>query len=395
MGLTGLRSTFDFSLLFTLLERDLKFIFLANLVGSFGDGLYAYILPYYLKETLAAAPVQVGLLYATTNVFAALTLLASGLLGDRFDRKKLLILGWVFWVPVPLFFAFAQNWLQMLPGMILWGVYIGPPVSTAYILTVVRKDKLTLTLATISSAYSLGYVLSPALGGYIAGALGMKLVFFLAFVFYGIASLLLFLVKSQVPNKTAENDLYKEGSRWGLLKNRKLIFLSVFMGLVMFTMFIFRPFIPTFLADIYRYNSFEIGILGSFTFLGSAILAVGLGRVGDRFKKSYALAAALMFVGFSLFLLVLFGNFVILLFTHFLIGASFLSWSLTGAIIGPRAPESARAFSVAVPLMIGMFGSVLAPYLGGLLYELSPYYPFYLGICATIFLTVLALAKLD
>jgi len=160
-------------------------------------------------------------------------------------------------------------------------------------------------------------------------------------------------------------------------------------------MYIFRPFVPTFLAEIYRYNSFEIGILGSFTFLCSAILAVGIGRIGDKFKKSYALAAALMLVGSSLFLLVLFGNFLILLLTHFLIGASYLSWTLTGAIIGPRAPESARAFSVAVPLAIGMLGSILAPYLGGILYELSPYYPFYLGICATILLAIFALTKLD
>ena len=82
-----MHSAFNFSFLLTLLDRDLKFIFLANLVGSFGDGLYAYILPYYLKESLAATPVQMGMLYATTNVFAALTSLASGLLGDRFDRK--------------------------------------------------------------------------------------------------------------------------------------------------------------------------------------------------------------------------------------------------------------------------------------------------------------------
>ena len=87
MKLTRWRGAFDFRFLFSLLDRDLKLIFLANLVGSFGDGLYAYIMPYYLSNSIGATPVEIGILYGTTNVFAALTLLASGLLGDKFDRK--------------------------------------------------------------------------------------------------------------------------------------------------------------------------------------------------------------------------------------------------------------------------------------------------------------------
>jgi hypothetical protein len=41
-----------------------------------------------------------------------------------------------------------------------------------------------------------------------------------------------------------------------------------------------------------------------------------------------------------------------------------------------------------------MFSSVLAPYVGGVLYEVSPYYPFIFGIAVTLFLALLALAKI-
>src|SRR4030042_3306448 len=99
------RSFLNFHFLFGLLDKDLKLIFLANLVGSFGDGLYAYIMPYYMSNSIGATPVEIGILYGTTNVFAALTLLAYGLLGDKFDRQKILILGWLAWVPAPLIFA--------------------------------------------------------------------------------------------------------------------------------------------------------------------------------------------------------------------------------------------------------------------------------------------------
>jgi MFS family permease len=143
-------------------------MFFSNLAGSFGDGLYAFIMPYYMTESLKAGPVEVGILYATANIFAALTLLVAGVFADRYDRKKILILGWLAWVPAPIIFASAHDWVQMLPGMALWGVWLGPPTSTAYIVTTVDKGKLTLTFTALSSAWSLGYIFSPALGGYLA-----------------------------------------------------------------------------------------------------------------------------------------------------------------------------------------------------------------------------------
>jgi MFS family permease len=377
-----------------LLDKDLRIIFFSNLVGSFGDGLYAYILPYYMKESLKASPVEIGTLYATANIFAALTLLTAGVLADRYDRKKILILGWVGWVPAPLIFAFARNWVQMLPGMALWGIWFGPPTSTAYIVTTVSKGKLTLTFTVISSAWSLGYIFSPALGGYLAGTTGMQLVFLLAFFFYALAGVLLFFIRSQVPAKNAQQTPEKSYSKFQLLKNRKLLTLSAFLGLTMFAILLFRPFIPTFLADVYGYKGFEMGVLGSFSFFGSAILGIALGRIGDKFKRSYALAAALVLVGSSLVLLLLFGDFRVMLVTQVLVGASYLAWPLMNAIIGPYAPESVRALWVAIPQTTSMFSSILAPYLGGILYEVSPYYPFIFGIAVTLFLALLVFAKL-
>jgi len=83
-----------------------------------------------------------------------------------------------------------------------------------------------------------------------------------------------------------------------------------------------------------------------------------------------------------------------LLVTQVLVGSSYLAWPLMNAIIGPCAPESARALWVAIPQTISIFSSILAPYLGGVLYEVSPYYPFIFGIAVTLFLALLALAKL-
>jgi len=186
---------------FEVLNRDLKLIFASNLTGSFGDGLFAYLLPYYLKENLKASAVEVGILYAVISLVAALTLLVAGMLADRYDRKKIMIAGWIAWLPAPLIFSLARNWLQMFPGMVLWGVWLGGPTGTAYIVTSADKNRLTLTFTAISAAWSFGYIFSPALGGYLAGTVGMQVVFYLSSIFYASACYLLAVNKQQaMPN---------------------------------------------------------------------------------------------------------------------------------------------------------------------------------------------------
>jgi len=158
---------------------------------------------------------------------------------------------------------------------------------------------------------------------------------------------------------------------------------------------LFRPFVPQFLADIHGYGDFEIGVFGSIAFFGSAVLGLLLGKIGDKWRKSYALAASMFLCSFSLALLLLFGNFYILTFAFFFIGSSYLTWSLMGAIVGSVAPEHIRARWISIPQTVTMFSSIIAPYIGGVLYNISPYYPFTLAIIITILLALLSVTKLN
>ncbi|MDH5771446.1 MAG: MFS transporter, partial [Candidatus Bathyarchaeota archaeon] len=379
---------------FEVLNRDLRLIFASNLVGSFGDGLYAYLLPYYMSTNLNASSVEIGVLYAVVSLVAALTLFLAGMLADRYDRKKIMIVGWIAWLPAPLIFAFAGNWLQMLPGMVLWGVWLGGPTGTAYIVTAADKSRLTLTFTAISAAWSFGYIFSPALGGFLAGAIGMQIVFYSASILYALAGLILIFISSQQAAGYTQRSLEEHYSFFKLLRTRKLLMLSIFFASIMFFLMMFRPFVPKFLGDIYHFGDFEIGVLGSVSFFGSAVLGILLGRLGDKWKKSYALSASMALCSLSLILLMLFGNFLILITIFFLAGGSYITWSLMSAIIGPLAPESIRARWVSIPQTVTMFSSFIAPYIGGILYGVSPYYPFVVAIVVTLFLALLVTTQL-
>jgi len=82
-----------------------------------------------------------------------------------------------------------------------------------------------------------------------------------------------------------------------------------------------------------------------------------------------------------------------LVITFLLIGSSYLTWSLMGAIVGPLAPESIRARWVSIPQSVSMFSSFIAPYIGGLLYNMSPHYPFIVATTATLSIALLTLTR--
>jgi DHA1 family tetracycline resistance protein-like MFS transporter len=383
------RNILHFDFLSGALNRDLKLLFGATFVGAFGDGLYFYILPLYIRE-LGANPVEVGTFFSVMLLAAAFTPLLGGFLADKYSLKKAMIAGWLVWMPVPIIFSLAKNWVQLLPGAVLYGFWIGQPAFSAYIASSAEKEKMTLTFTILSSSWSLGYIFSPALGAFLSEAVGIQWVFYLTFILYGTCTSILFLISSQgVATHTSQ--LSSTATSFG---RKKLLVWSAFFAMIMFFVLLVRPLVPQILRDEFHLTDSLVGILGSITFLGSGVLGIYLGRIGDKWKKAGAISVCMILCSVSAIILVLFNNFFALSLASFLMGASYTILSLIGAVISPIAPETSRARWISVPLSVGMFAAFLSPYLGGLLYDSSPYNPFLVFIVATALLSVLALAKL-
>jgi len=375
------------SSLFGTLNRDLKLIFASNLTGAFGDGLYSYIWPLYIRA-LGADPAEVGVVFSVIFFVAALTPLPGGILADKYDRKKLMILGWLLWIPIPLIFSVAVHWTHMLPGAVLYGFMLSGPASSAYIATMARNGKMTQTFTLISTAWWLGYIFSPALGGYLSTTIGMKWVFRLSFVLFVVSTVFLLFIKSQyAPSRS------KQVASDVPFKRKKILLWSALFAAIFFVMILFRPFIPQFFKDVLSFDEFQIGILGSLSFLGSAVLSVSLGRIGDKWGKAGAVFVSLILCLLSLSFLISFGNFFLLGFASFMMGASYPLWSLMGAVVGSIAPGASRGRWMSVAQTISLLAAFFAPYLGGLLYDSSPYNPFIVAIVITPILAVLALVK--
>lgn len=113
---------------------------------------------------------------ATFGVAKALLNFVAGDLGDRWTRKRVLVLGWALALPVPLILLFAPNWWWVLGANVLLGINQG----LAWSMTVVMKIDLADTdergLATGLNEFA-GYgglALVALLTGLIANSYGLR-----------------------------------------------------------------------------------------------------------------------------------------------------------------------------------------------------------------------------
>ena len=380
---------------FKAFTRDIWLICLSNIIGAFGEGLYFWVFPIYVR-TLQADYIQLGLVFSALYGASALAPLPGGLLADRFDRKKILILAWIPWILSPLVYSFASDWTQLIPGTIFWGIsMIGVPAANSYIITSVTDRKnLASVLSFVWSCYSFSYIFAPTVGGYLATIIGMRWVLRVSSLLTGVATGVFLFLHSQRPKKNLGTtqqavSINEERQLW-----RKILVWSIFFALITFLMSVGRTFVQTFLAEDVGLSEFLIGLFGSINFAGVTFIGITLGWLGDRWKKPNVLSLCLLLYIASIVPMLMLRETAVLMFIALPLGGSIATGSLVSSFVGTIAPENRRGLWVSVPQTMSLLAAFAAPYLAGYLYTLKPEYAFILSVSALPFLILFALTRL-
>ncbi len=360
---------------------DLGKLFWANVLWTCGSGLYFFIWPNYVRD-LGGGAQEIGYLTGLLYGVMALTLLPGGWLADRCERRRLMLLNWGLAAVAPLLYARARSWAELIPGVVLYGLFFGWPAMESYVADTVPSESLGRAFALTNSGYALGAVVSPLLGGALLGLVGLRGLFLLAFFAFAGSTTLIGFLRPQFPGRPSASPSATTSSRslWG------------WIGLLIVTGAASagaRPFLAPFLEDVFGMARPFILASGALVALGEFLWAWPLGHHSEHHQvRALSMALGLGGLGAGLILLPYgFGPGLLLL------GSDRVVYSLLRSLIGAQG-GAGRARRLANSQVLATAAEALAPFATGWLYALHPAGPLALfGGVFTTFALLLAFRK--
>ncbi len=157
-------------------------------------GLERAVLPVLAEDAFGLASRTAILSFiATFGLAKALANLLAGRLGDRFGRKHVLLVGWLFGLPVPFLVMFAPTWAWIVFANVLLGINQGLAWSTTVIMKIdlVGPRQRGLAMGLNEAAGYLAVSLAALASGYVAAAYSLRPQPFYLGVGFALAGLLL------------------------------------------------------------------------------------------------------------------------------------------------------------------------------------------------------------
>jgi MFS family permease len=226
---------------------------------------------------------------------------------------------------------------------------------------------------------SIGFLVSPAVGGVLADRFGIRLVLVAAFALFLLSMLLVLRIGLDGPGTVptggaplARTDLRPLGPA-----------LTVYVG-VHAAIMITVPFLAPYLREVRGISLAEIGLLNSMTAVGAVVLSPLVGRTADRLGLAPVLAGQLGVFALGV-VMTLYGPAAALPVMATLRCRAPLN-ALVQAMVGTRTPAAVlgRVFSIGGVLSAGL--AAVGSFAGGYAYRANPAYP--LLISAALAVTI-------
>ncbi|AZB42439.1 MFS transporter [Bacillus sp. FJAT-42376] len=364
-------------------------------IGSFG--IIIPILPAYLKS-INQGGMAAGLMIA---IFAGAQLVFSPIAGrwaDQYGRRKMIVYG-LAGLTLSMFIFYATDsiwWLyasRIVGGI---GAALLIPAIFAYIADITTLEQRAKGNSYISAAMSLGIVIGPGIGGFLAD-FGLKMPFLISAI-VSLAAVLfsvLFLKESESIQEPAQ---HLEADAESMLRKlalsvKKPYFIPLVITLIMsFGLMAYESVLGLFVDNQFGATPQEIALMITSTGIISVIVQL---FIVDRIVQKFGEGAVLnMFVGVAAagFLFSLFAKDYVLFFGITLL--IFLATSILRPVLNTLISKMAgneQGFAMGLNNSYMSIGNILGPTLAGLLYDIQILYPFMLGfvlLLITLFITI-------
>jgi DHA1 family multidrug resistance protein-like MFS transporter len=354
-------------------------------IGSFG--IIIPILPAYL-ESINQGGTAAGLMIA---IFAGAQLIFSPIAGkwtDQYGRRKMIIYGLI-GLTASMFVFYGTNsiwWLYISRFIGGVGAALLVPAIFAYVADITTMDQRAKGNSLVSAAMSLGIVIGPGVGGFLAD-FGLKMPFLISALVSLVAVIFSVIVlKESKQDQSSEAMVHipeDESMARKMVRSVKMpYFIPLIITLVMsFGLMAYESVLGLFVDNQFGASPQDIAIMVTSTGIISVIVQLFIvDRIVSRFGEGTVLT---MFIGVAAFgfLLSLFASSYVLFFAITLL--IFLATSILRPVLNTLISKLAgneQGFAMGMNNAYMSIGNVLGPTLAGLLYDVKIIFPFVLGL---------------
>jgi DHA3 family macrolide efflux protein-like MFS transporter len=279
-------------------DRNVRTVVLARLISRVG-GEAAFFVGIWGKAAfdLDATPAQLALVMASLGVASLIGASVAGVLVDRFDPRRVVMVGEILFVPTTLAMTLAHTVPTLALVTFLFGL-VGTPVFTAIssFAPFLTDDEefLNRVNAWIEGASWAAFVVGPALGALLAAGVGLDAIFVLDAATSLVAALMLYPVKvrrlSEERTPTSGLTELREGFSTAYGNDRLRFY--IWLGSSVWLLFgMFSALEPLFYRDTLGVEVEALGWVNSIFGIGLVGGTVLAGRLPERFRTAVTLTA--------------------------------------------------------------------------------------------------------
>jgi MFS transporter, DHA1 family, multidrug resistance protein len=374
------------------LTRDQKkkmLILMINMfiaIGSFG--IIIPILPAYLLS-IGEAGTAAGLMIA---IFAGAQLIMSPFAGkwaDKYGRRIMIIAGLSVLALSMFIFYFSDSITVLYLSRVIGGIGAALliPAIFAYVADITTMDQRAKGNSYISASMSLGIVIGPGIGGFLAD-FGLKIPLLISAI-VGVVAVIFSVVmlKESLTTKADVPDVKPDPMVKEIVQSfSRPYFIPLVITLVMsFGLMAYESVLGLFVDNQFGATPKDIAILVTSTGLISVIIQLfAVDWVVRRFGERAVLTLFLGIAAAGFLLCIIAPSYVLFFGVTMII---FLSTSILRPVLTTLISKLAgqeQGFAMGMNNAYMSIGNVLGPLLAGLLYDVHILYPFILGLIVLV-----------
>ncbi|QUG43290.1 MFS transporter [Psychrobacillus sp. INOP01] len=374
-------------------QRKKLFILMINMfiaIASFG--IIIPILPAYLKS-IDQGGVAAGLII---SIFAGAQLVMSPIAGkwaDKYGRRIMIIAGLSGLALSMFVFYFSDSIGILYVSRAIGGVGAAllVPAIFAYVADITSMDQRAKGNSLISAAMSLGIVVGPGIGGFLA-EISLKMPLLVSALVGVVAVVFSTLVlKESKPADVNTPESKSEPMVKEIAQSfKKPYFIPLVITLVMsFGLLAYESVLGLFVDDQFGASPQDIAWMITATGIVSVIIQLFVvDKVVRRFGEANVLRIFLGVAAFGFLLSILISSYAFFFVITMII---FLSTSILRPVLTTLISKLAgneQGFAMGMNNAYMSIGNVLGPLLAGVLYDVNIIYPFILGLVVLVITTV-------